>query len=120
MAIVDTRIKLQQWAAWLRGGLGLGYVSPSGEILKAAIGNSIPIAPIGDDVGMAYDRVVAALKRENEPLYRVIKLSYVEQMSNSTIARELGMARQTVQRRIEAAEDNLAEKFILHERLKKR
>jgi len=118
--LIDTRIKLQQWAAWQRGGLGLGFVSPLGEIMRAAVGGGLPIAPIGDDAGMQYDRIVGALKRENYLLYQVIKLSYLHQMPNAAIAREIESSTRTVQRRIEEAEANLDEKFILHEQLKYR
>ncbi len=100
MAIKETQEMLKQWGMWMRGGNGLGY----GNVLGNLRGGGLPTAPISDDHALAIDRVIAVLKKTNVEQYRCIKLSYVQCLSNNAIAREVGVSRMTVQRRIESAE----------------
>lgn len=100
MALKETQEKLRQWGLWLYADKGIGYTN----VLGALQGGGLPLAPISDDYAMAIDRVVAVLKRTNVEQYSCIKLSYGRRMSNASIARQLGIGRMVVQRRIESAE----------------
>jgi len=103
MGSLQTQRTLQQWGAWLRGSsVGLGYGI---NVLAKVRGGGVPLPPISDDQGVRVDQVVAILKRFNYEQYRCIKLAYVELKSNRAIGRELCVGWNTVQRRIEAAEE---------------
>jgi hypothetical protein len=101
MSLRETQQKLESWGMWLRGGSGLGY---GANVLGQMRGGGLPTAPISDEYAGRIDRVIAVLKRTNVEQYRCIKLCYAEQKTNRAIARELGVAPMTVQRRIESGE----------------
>lgn len=97
----DAQRLLLEWAKWKASGeVRLGYPSRAAFATpKAGLG-----ATITDDVAMAVDRAVSALRAKGGSRYPVLAASYLLGLSDAAIATSLGMARQSVKVARTAAE----------------
>lgn len=112
MSVEEVRKKLVLWGKWLHSGGGsIGYKSSALMLLRANMGGGVPLPPISDDEAMKIDRVLAKIKFHDRDLFRCVRMAYSDGMGNQKIGDALGMARQTVQRRIERAESMLVALF---------
>ena len=93
----ETEVLLEQWGAWLRMRPPGCSVSPMLVIMGLAGGVSRrTVIEISDDVAMQVDRVVARLGQRDRELFHLIKLRYLEGLTEREIVREYALINRPV------------------------